>query len=161
MRVRDWSCVASCWSESIASKPIASIRSTISLGPIRVRLKLTVHVSVARETDTDVIPGIAERPASTVLVQDEQVIPYIRSRTRSSRICGIGVASKPMSDISWIYNTDSGKLAEEVKGTYVDEFINAPMFWIILDGHSLCQKSDFDRMDTLLTTEDAFYCLQT
>ena len=66
------------------------------------RSNLTVHVSVARETDTFVIPGTAERPASTVLVHDEQVIPYIRSWITSSRLCGIGVASKPMSEISWI-----------------------------------------------------------
>lgn len=41
--------------------------------------KWTVHVSVARDTETLVMPGTAERPASTVFVHAEHVMPYIRS----------------------------------------------------------------------------------
>lgn len=74
-RVRLCTCVASSWSEIIASKPISSIRSTISRGPIRERSNLILQVSVASETATDVIPGTDARPVSTVEVQEEQVMP--------------------------------------------------------------------------------------
>lgn len=55
---------------------------------------------VVRVTETDVTPGREERPHSTVLVQEEQVIPYIRRVTVSARVGGMKVAPNPMSDIS-------------------------------------------------------------
>ena len=56
---------------------------------------------MASETDTELIPGAERRPDSTVLVQAEQVIPYIRRITLSVRIGGMRVASKPTSEISY------------------------------------------------------------
>ena len=103
MRVRDWSWVAF-WFEGsearIASKPMSDICSTISRGVICERSKWTVHVSVARETATDVMPGTAPSPDSTVDVQLPQVMPNIRSWTTSERDGGMRVASKPISEIS-------------------------------------------------------------
>lgn len=67
--------MASDWSESMASKPSSSMRSTMSLGPTMARSNSTLHVSVERDTRTDVIPGRAESSRSTVEVQDEHVMP--------------------------------------------------------------------------------------
>jgi hypothetical protein len=59
-----------------------------------------MHVSVASETATDVIPGTEDRPDSTEHVHEEHVIPYIRRVTISAQTGGIKVALKQMSDIS-------------------------------------------------------------
>ncbi len=97
----------------MASKPMSEMCSTISRGDIRVRSKVTTHRDVVSETDTERIPGIALRPDSTVEVQEEQVMPYIRSVTASSRAAGMRVASNPMSDIS-LMKTSSAKTASSL-----------------------------------------------
>lgn len=75
VRVRERNCVAFSWSDNIASKPMSSIRSTISRGPISARSNSIFAVSVARETETLLMPGTEPSCDSTVFVQEEHVIP--------------------------------------------------------------------------------------
>ena len=65
----------------------------------------SMAVSAVRAITTLLIPDILPSSVSTVRVQEEHVIPYMRRVISSERVGGMSVASKPMSNIS--YRQDS------------------------------------------------------
>src|SRR6266852_5197583 len=114
----------------MASNPSSSTRSTISRGPTSPWSKEILAVSVARDTTTVLTPGILPSSDSTVEVQDEQVMPYIRRVISSERVGGMSVASKPISEISWRRKRqarDSESIPEDEENAHVDDFDHIPM----------------------------------
>ena len=43
----------------------------------------------------------------------------------------------------------------EGEKTHIHEFVRIPRLWVILDDTSLCEKGDFDGVNTLLVSEHA------
>ena len=99
-RIRLLSCVASRWSQRMASYPASCTASTISRTPVTALANSTCAVCAPSDTSTRSTPGSARIRDSTVAAHPGVFIPYTLSVAAPCSASSSTAASNPVSSIS-------------------------------------------------------------